>query len=227
MGLGLAMGLTAKLGLLGRLLKLMIRAIFAVLFLFGWGLATLSVHVVVAPADVEAPGGFGRDSDASEAERDWRVLVVPKDRQRDLRRPADLGPAGGERTPGVRGPADRSGSRRRDRPCDGVEPAKPPDQLRRAAIAVAGRLRSGRPALGLIEPGRQRQETGHSRRRVTAVRRRGQPAGLRGENGGDIAQCPPGDVERGPGPASQRTGCVFQVIASPTSGSGGNCFTVG
>jgi hypothetical protein len=80
MGLGLAMGLTAKLGLLGRLLKLMIRAIFAVLFLFGWGLATLSVHVVVAPADVEAPGGFGRDSDASEAERDWRVLVVPKDR---------------------------------------------------------------------------------------------------------------------------------------------------
>ena len=63
------MALTEKLGSLGRLLKLLVRAVLAVLFLFGWGLALLAVHVVLAPAAADSTGG-----------PDWRVIVVPKER---------------------------------------------------------------------------------------------------------------------------------------------------
>ena len=63
------MALGEKLGSLGRFLKLLVRATLAVLFLFGWGLALLAVHVIVAPASGDATGG-----------PDWRVIVVPKER---------------------------------------------------------------------------------------------------------------------------------------------------
>ena len=49
-------------------IKFLVRGIFAVLLLVGWGVAALAVHVVVVPHEKD---------DGSES---WRVVVVPKER---------------------------------------------------------------------------------------------------------------------------------------------------
>ena len=62
----------AAAGKVGSLLKLFLRSVFAVLFLIGWGLALLAVHVVVAPDGLPSEG-----ADPA-VPVDWKVVIVPK-----------------------------------------------------------------------------------------------------------------------------------------------------
>ena len=64
----------ARFSFVGRFIKWIVRTVLIVLFLAGWALALLAVHVVVVPH-----GEASADA-STEGEVGWRVVVVPKNR---------------------------------------------------------------------------------------------------------------------------------------------------
>ena len=68
----------ARFSFVGRFIKWIVRTVLIVLFLAGWALALLAVHVVVVPHG-EASTDASTDA-STEGEIGWRVVVVPKNR---------------------------------------------------------------------------------------------------------------------------------------------------
>ncbi len=60
----------ARFSFVGRFIKWIVRTVLVVLFLVGWGVGLLAVHVVVVP--------HGEPS--ADGEQSWRVVLVPKNR---------------------------------------------------------------------------------------------------------------------------------------------------